>query len=373
MRSPFPLLAGTCSVPVPSGWGRNPSAADRIIHAIDGIRHSQEEDKTGTKGTLASIKEAEKLDVFLARGCGELPDELCKGVCGKDLFHAINRAGHHSKHALILMKWPVHITNRLALAVAGLWWGGKEAHTLLASDCATVRTGQLEAWTPPSDQKIEGRLRPPASFLVWLKYAENQVRVFGAAYGIEHMPERQAFLQALHEAHEEDEHAYPVSYCIELLEELNAVWAESVRESRGILCAKLGTENPRLEDLKLIALAPGAEDRPNFQFPRIWGLQDPAGYYQTVVVPRQGRALNRLLHRQLHDVTAKERKDAVCKTAGPDVPGEDPAAEPKSGAAPLLGLDPPPESAGRKGEGKRKAGEQPTKAKPPFDAYETIR
>ena len=138
-------------------------------------------------------------------------------------------------------------------------------------------------------------------------------------------------MKALHEAHEEDEHAYPVSYCIELFEELNAVWAESVRESRRTLCAKLGTENPRLEDLKLIALAPGPEDRPNFQFPRIWDLQDPAGYYQTVVVPRQERALNRLLHRQLHDVSAKEKKDAVRKTAGPDVPGDDPASDPKSG------------------------------------------
>ena len=92
------------------------------------------------------------------------------------------------------------------------------------------------------------------------------------------MSERMTFLKALHEAHDEDEHAYPVQYCIELFEELNAVWAESVRESRRMLCARLGTENPRLEDLKLIALAPGDGDRPNFQFPRIWDLQDPAGY-----------------------------------------------------------------------------------------------
>ena len=64
-------------------------------------------------------------------------------------------------------------------------------------------------------------------------------------------------------------------------QELNAVWAESVREACRTLCAKLGTENPRLEDLKLIALAPGEGDRPNFQFPRVWNLQDSAGYYQT--------------------------------------------------------------------------------------------
>ena len=162
-----------------SGSDQASAATDRIIHAIDGIRRSQEAEKTGTKGTLASIQEGEKLDVFLARSCGALTVELCQGVYGKELFHSIKRAGHHAKHALILMKWPVYITNRLALAIAGLWWGGKESHTLLASDCATVRTDQLETWTPPSDHKIEAHAHPPASFLVWLRYAENQVRVFG--------------------------------------------------------------------------------------------------------------------------------------------------------------------------------------------------
>ena len=40
----------------------------------------QDEDKTGSKGTLTSTKEPEKLDVFLARGCGETRVELCTGV-----------------------------------------------------------------------------------------------------------------------------------------------------------------------------------------------------------------------------------------------------------------------------------------------------
>ena len=50
-------------------------ATDRIIHAIDGLRKAQDEDKTGTKGQVSSIKEGEKLDVFLARGCGQLSIE----------------------------------------------------------------------------------------------------------------------------------------------------------------------------------------------------------------------------------------------------------------------------------------------------------
>ena len=87
-------------------------------------------DRTGIKGTLSSIKEGEKLDVFLARGCGQLTIEVCEGVYGKELFQAMKRVGHHAKHELLLLKWPVLITNRVALAAAGLWWGGEESSVL---------------------------------------------------------------------------------------------------------------------------------------------------------------------------------------------------------------------------------------------------
>ena len=83
------------------------------------------------------------------------------------------------------------------------------------------------------------------------------------------MQERLDFLKALQEAHEEDEHAYPTAYCIKLFEELNAVWCEQVRESRRTLRARLGTENPRMEDLKLLALAPSSIGGLNFRFPRV--------------------------------------------------------------------------------------------------------
>ncbi|CAE7615113.1 LCP2 [Symbiodinium sp. CCMP2456] len=289
-------------------------ATDRIIHAIDGLRKAQDEDKTGTKGQLSALKEGEKLDVFLARGCGQLSVELCKDVYGKELFHSIKRAGHHAKHSLGLIKWPVLITNRVALAVAGLWWGGSESFTLLASDCVTARTEQVEAWDPPTEHKIEGRVK-----------------------------ERMKFLQALQEAHEEDEHAVPFKYCMDLYEELSAVWCEGIRERRRQLCAKLGTENPRLEDLKLIALAPGPDGNPNFQFPRVWDLSGPSGYYQRVILPRQDHAMARLLNKQLHDHVTRDRRPDHRKTAGPEdregtIGAPPDSDEGKSGRAPRLAL-----------------------------------
>ena len=106
-------------------------------------------------------------------------------------------------------------------------------------------------------------------------------------------------------------------------------------------CAKLGTENPRLEDLKLLALAPGANGLPNFQFPWIWDLADPAGYYQKVVLPRQNKAMARLLNKQLHKHVTRERKPDHRKTAGPteaDNSGVPPEEQDKSGKGPRLTL-----------------------------------
>ena len=121
---------------------RPPRSSHRSLHAIDGLRKAQDEDKTGTKGQLSALKEGEKLDAFLARGCGQLSVELCKGVYGKGLFHSVKHAGHHAKHALGLIKWPLLITNRVTLSISGLWWGGTESFTLLASDWPRPRHGQ---------------------------------------------------------------------------------------------------------------------------------------------------------------------------------------------------------------------------------------
>ena len=304
---------------------------------------------------MSSIKEGEKLDVFLARGCGQLSIELCKGVYGKELFHSIKRAGLHAKHELSLIKWPVLITNRVALSIAGLWWGGTESFTLLAADCATARVEQIENWSPPTEHKIEARSRSPTTFLTWLRYAENSIKVFGSAYGLEHVQERNKFLQALREAHEEDENAFPFTYCVQLFEEMTAVWCEEIRENRRRLCAKLGTENPRLEDFKLVALSPSATGQANFQFPRVWDLADPAGYYQRVILPRQNKAMARLLNKQLHDHVTKEKRPDHRKTAGPlgstnltnsDSLPPDVEDTDKSGRAPRLALRPDPNKAG---------------------------
>ena len=147
------------------------------------------------------------------------------------------------------MKWPVHHQPTGARHCWTLVGREGVAHPLGLRLChrpsGPIRNLDV---TPPSDHT---HLRPPASFLVWLRYAENQVRVFGAAYGIEHMQERLTFLK------------------------------------------HLGTV-----------------------IVRTWDLQDPSGYSQSAC-PAPGEGTQSHASSTIYDVSSKERKDAVRKTAGP--------------------------------------------------------
>ena len=66
----------------------------------------------------------------------------------------------------------------------------------------------------------------------------------------------------------------------------------------------------------LLALAPGEDGLLAFKFPDTFDLRSPAGYYQTVVVPKQDRALSRFLHKQLHEASAEGKKVGLKEETG---------------------------------------------------------
>ena len=113
--------------------------------------------------------------------------------------------------------------------------------------------------------------------------------------------ERVETLKLLVEAHELDEGTFPAQCCVDLWEELVGAQGGGAREKRRTFCRLLGSEDPRQEDIRLLALAPGEGGSPAFKFPDTFDLSSPIGYCQTVVVPKQDRTLPRLqyIHRKL--------------------------------------------------------------------------
>ena len=114
----------------------------------------------------------------------------------------------------------------------------------------------------------------------------------------------------MQDAHEEDDNAFPAAYVYGLWEELNAAWCEQLREKRRELIRQLGSDNPRKEDLKFLALTPGPDGAAVWKFPNVFDLKDPQGHYQTVCVPRQERQLKRYLNQQLHRVSKPAKAGA---------------------------------------------------------------
>ena len=53
---------------------------DRLLHALEGLRRAGDEDRAYNKGTITSIRRAEELDVYPARGCDTLTVEVADGL-----------------------------------------------------------------------------------------------------------------------------------------------------------------------------------------------------------------------------------------------------------------------------------------------------
>ena len=154
------------------------------------------------KGKVSSIKEEEKLDV-LPGDAASYRSNSAKEFTGRSYCTA-SRAGlrHSVDHepSGLVCSW---------LRVSHYW--------------------QLIVRQPELNRSRTGR-RPNISWKLAVKflplssrgfaYAENSIKVFGSAYGLEHAQERNKFLQALREAHEEDENVFPFSYCVQLFEEM---------------------------------------------------------------------------------------------------------------------------------------------------------
>ena len=108
-------------------------------------------------------------------------------------------------------------------------------------------------------------------------------KFFGLVFGREHVKERLDCLDTLVRECEKDDHAFPPKFVYALWEELWATWGERLREKKRALLRMLQTDNPRKEDLKMIAFAPTADGRAMFTFPNVFDLESPTGYYQEAV------------------------------------------------------------------------------------------
>jgi len=206
---------------------------------------------------------------------------------------------------LVAIRWPTPINNRLAYGIATLSWGGKNAQDLQpwalgVADFPKTDPEEFENFVTPADTKLEARPHEPTSVYVWRVRCLGEIAAFASVMGIEHKQEREKCMETLLASHEANKHTYPLSWVKDVWEEINGVWCEEIREKRRQLCRMLGTDNPRKEEVRFLALAPGPTGAASWVYPDSFDLESPTGHYQRVIVPRMQRKLENYLHAAIH-------------------------------------------------------------------------
>eukprot|EP00971_Amphidinium_carterae_P242230 4809862-Amphidinium_carterae.1 len=237
------------------------------------------------------FSEEDKLLMYLARGCDRFSVLLIPTEVGREFVKGMKKLFLAGTGEFRRFGWPCPPTNRILLGLAKLEWGGRDHRNLTSSalsvaDFPTSRCEDLEQYVPPEDLKPEHRPRDPPTYLSWARQARNSIRAFACVYGTEHEEERSHALENLCRKHEQDDHKYPLDFVRGAWEELVWRWFEELKEELRRCRKVLGKEKMRRDELEFIALSPTTTGGAFMNYPRVFDLEDPQGYYQRVVEQR---------------------------------------------------------------------------------------
>ena len=89
------------------------------------LARAQAEEKKGVRGTARSLSREEEDLILLVRGCDQYNVSVCPSTVGRHLVVALKEAAIGAGGALRQAGWSVPMRNRLAIGVAGGFWGGR--------------------------------------------------------------------------------------------------------------------------------------------------------------------------------------------------------------------------------------------------------
>ena len=287
--------------PFHAGAYTDPSAiytdeATKALQAIAKAVGAKDEASGQERGKLSSIGKTEERAVFLVRGCDTLTVGLGEATVGKELFHSLRNMATQSRPLLRALKFPVNITNRFAFGVASLAIGGRGQladYALTSADFPQTSEEDFDTYSPPPDNKLERRPRPPTSLSVWFRCALRQAWALACVFGTEHYGSWEEAAGRLLKLGEEHAHAWPLQTVLLTWDELWGRFCEELRDLERRVRREMSEECPSFERVRFFATAPGPDGDPWLRLPRTFDLEDPTEYFQTDILPRQKRLLDR--------------------------------------------------------------------------------
>ena len=262
------------------------------------VRHQSEGAGSQPAGTLKGLgRQAEEL-VFLMRACGQYDVKVGENEHGQALANGLLAAQIGSATKLRSSGFRQKMTQRLAIGLAGPYWGVHEKHALSAADFIGYTDAELDQFASEARGPkggAEQRPQPPTRFDEWVARVRRQTDVWCLVYGAEWRPVRTSALELLSEWHLSLPHRWPLNVIMDLWEELHWRCMEDFKDLLRKLKKEVGRETMTLSEVKFHALLPGPDGQAWLVMPSVFDLQRPGSWFQEEVIPRIKRKQERLL------------------------------------------------------------------------------
>ena len=285
---------------------------------------AQHEQNTGPGGTMRSLQKTSEELVYLLRACGQYTVEVGAEEYGSNLANALLSAQAGASTKLRSAGFRQKVTQRLAIGIAGPYWGTQDKHALSAADFVAYTDAELDQYAvesrtgkPTSDQ----RPAMPNRFEDWIQRVRRQNDVWALVYGKEWRGVREHAIGLLETWHVQAPHKWPLQVLADVWEELHWRFVEELKGELRKIKALAGRESMSLSDLKFYALMPDAQGDPPLQLPRTFDLENPSGWFATEVLPRIDRRQERLLWKLTWEGAGKTRGAGQQAGANPQPTG----------------------------------------------------
>ena len=274
------------------------------------VKSHNEANPTGNNGSIKSLNKASEELVFLLRACGQYTVEVGENEYGANLANALLAAQAGASTKLRNAGFRQKVTSRLAVGLAGPFWGTQEKYALSAADflpCTDAELDQHAVESRTGKQQNEQRPPGPTRYEDWANRVKRQTDVWCLVYGKEWRAVREHAAQVLGEWHLGAPHRWPLQVLCEVWEELHWRFVEELKTELRKIKGLSGRESMTLADLKFYALMPDERGAPPLQLPRTFDLHHPDGWFVSEVLPRIERRQERMLWKLTWEGAAKGR------------------------------------------------------------------
>ena len=270
---------------------------------------AQSDQSSHPQGTVEGLNKLSEEMVFVIRACDQYTVSVCPGEVGSSLANALLSAQVGAATRLRAMGFRQRMTTRLAVGLAGPYWGAQDKCCLGAADFIQYTDAELDAFAVERSGKGVAEQRPaqPTKLEDWTARVKRQNEIWRLVYGEEWKDVREHAADTLAGWHQECPHKWPLGIIMEAWEELHWRFLEEIKELIREIKKIAKRESMSLQELRFYALLPGPDGQAWLKLPNTFDIKNPSGWFKSELEPRIERRQERALWRLTWDGGRRDR------------------------------------------------------------------